>query len=113
MGQTRQEIVLNIPAKAIMVELPNRSSKSARGFLAGTLLLISGCGFMPSSELPTQCVVVVGQAEFKYGYIQGIKGEGTVLRIAEKGKGCAGKEIEVEKDGVKVRIGHKQDNPPE
>ncbi len=69
------------------------------------VIALQGCGFMPDKNLAKQCIVAVGDGEFRYGsFTQYVKGEGSVIKIGEKGNGCTGKEVIVEKDGVIVTV---------
>lgn len=73
-------------------------------YLLLTLLLVTGCA--STSALPKQCVVGVGEGEFRYGsFTQYAKAEGTIVKIAERGTGCFGKAILINKDGVTVTVG--------
>jgi len=70
------------------------------------ILILSGCASL--SDLPKQCIVTTGNGEFRYGmpFVNYVKGEGLIVRIAEKGNGCDGKQIKVIRDGVEVLIGY-------
>ena len=56
-------------------------------------------------SMPKKCRAAVGEGAFRYGTLtQKVEAEGVVVSISEKGNGCEGKKIEIEKDGAKVKI---------
>jgi len=71
------------------------------------LITLQGCSFMPSEDLAKQCIVAVGDGEFRYGsFTQYVTGNGTIVKIGEAGNGCDGKEVVIEKEGVILSIGN-------
>ena len=69
--------------------------------------IFTGCSFMPSEDLAKQCIVAVGDGEFRYGsFTQYVTGNGTIVKIGEAGNGCDGKEVVIEKEGVILSIGN-------
>lgn len=73
-------------------------------FILSLTMLVSCAGIVPE-DMPKQCHVSILDGVARYGsFTQYMKGEGTGVHIQEKGKGCEGKEITIQKHGATVTV---------